>query len=52
MDRLHVGEIVSEEGRDHELQEQAGARMKEPQQPRHEKAAPRPLRRRLAEPVL
>ena len=52
MDRLHPGEIVGEEGRDHQLQEHTGARMEQPQQPRHGEAAPRPLLRRLAERVL
>jgi hypothetical protein len=31
MDRLHSGQIVGEEGRDHELQEHPGPRMEQPQ---------------------
>ena len=49
MDRLHPGQIVGEEGRDDQLQEHTGARMEQPQESRHGKAAPRPLLRRLAE---
>jgi hypothetical protein len=49
MDGLHLGEIMGEEGRDHELQEESGAGMEQPQQPRHGKAAPRPLLCRLAQ---
>jgi hypothetical protein len=52
MHRLYPGEIVGEEGRDDELQEEPGAGMKEPQQPRHGNAAPRLLHRRLAERLL
>jgi hypothetical protein len=48
---LHLGEIVGEEGRDDQLQEHTGARMEQPQEVRHGKAAPRPLLRRLAERV-
>jgi hypothetical protein len=40
---LHLGEIVGEEGRDHQLQEHTGARMEQPQEVRHGKATPRPL---------
>jgi hypothetical protein len=43
---------LGEERRDHQLQEQARAGMEEPQQAHHGKAAPRPLRRRLAERLL
>jgi hypothetical protein len=52
MHRLHLGEIVGEEGRGHQLQEHPGARMKQPQEPRDGKTAPRPLHVRLAEGVL
>ena len=52
MERLPLGQVVGEEGCDHQLQEHPGARMKEPQQPRHGKAAPRPLYVRLAEGAL
>jgi hypothetical protein len=48
VDRLHVGEIVGEEGRDHQLEEHTGAGMEQPQQPGDRKATPRPLLRRLA----
>jgi hypothetical protein len=47
-----VGEIVSQEGRDHQLQEESPARMEQPQEVRHGKATPRPLLCRLAERVL
>jgi hypothetical protein len=43
---------MGEEGRDHQLQEESGARVEQPQQPYHGKAAPRPLHRRLAERLL
>jgi hypothetical protein len=49
---LHLGEVVGEEGRDHQLQEHPGARMEEPQEVSHGNAAPRPLLCRLAERVL
>jgi hypothetical protein len=49
---LPLGEIMGEEGRDDQLQEPTGARREEPQEVGHGKAAPRPLRRRLAERVL
>ena len=49
---VHLGEIVGEEGRDDQLQEHTGARMEQPQEARHGKAASRPLPRRLAERVL
>ena len=52
MDRLHPGEIVGEEGRDDQLQEQTCAGMEEPQQPGDGKAATRALLRRLAERLL
>jgi len=52
MDRLHPGQIVGEEGRDHQLEAHTGARMEQPQQPRPGEAAPRPLLRWLAERVL
>jgi hypothetical protein len=52
MDRLPPGEIVGEEGRDHQLQEHTGARMEQPQEPGDRKAAPRPLLCWLAERVL
>ena len=43
--RLHVGQVVGQEGCDHELQEHPGARMEQPQEMRHRNAAPWPLRR-------
>ena len=49
MHRLHLGEIVGEEGRDDPLQEHPGAGMEEPQEVGHGKATPRPLLGRLAE---
>ena len=49
---LHLGEIVSQEGRDDQLQEHPSARMEQPQEVGHGKAAPRPLHGRLAEGVL
>jgi hypothetical protein len=49
VDRLHPGEIVGEEGRNHQLQKHTGARVEQPQEPSDGKAAPRPLLRRLAE---
>ena len=52
MHLLHLGEIVGEEGRDDQLQEHTGARMEEPQEVGHGKAAPRPLLRRLAKRLL
>jgi hypothetical protein len=52
MDRLHVSEIVGDEGRDHQLQEHPGAGVEQPQEVGHRKAAPRPLHYRLAERVL
>jgi hypothetical protein len=52
VDRLHPGQIVGEERRDHQLQEEARARMKQPQQARYGNAAPRPWLRRLAERFL
>jgi hypothetical protein len=52
VDRLHLGEVVGEEGRDHQREEHTGARMEQPQKMRHGKAAPRPLLRRLAKRVL
>jgi hypothetical protein len=52
MDRLPLGKVVGEEGRDDQLQEQARAGMKQPEEPRDGKAAPRPLLRRLTKCVL
>ncbi len=52
VDRLHPGEIVGEQGRDHQLQEQARAGVEQPQEVGHRKPAPRPLHCRLAERVL
>ena len=52
MDRPHLGQIVSEEGRDHPLQEHAGARMEQPQEPGDGQAAPWPLLRRRPERLL
>jgi hypothetical protein len=49
MDRLHLSQVVGEEGRDESLQEHTRARMEQPQQSRHGKATPRPLFGRLAE---
>jgi hypothetical protein len=48
VDRLHPGEIVGEERRDHPLQEHPGAGMKQPQEPGDGKASPWPRLRRLA----
>jgi hypothetical protein len=52
VDRLHPGEIVGWEGRDHQFQEHTGARIEQPQGVCHRKAAPWPLPCRLAERVL
>jgi hypothetical protein len=52
MHRLHLGEIVGEEGRGDELEEHTGAGMEQPQEPSHGEATPRPLPRRLAERLL
>jgi hypothetical protein len=52
MDRLHLGQVVGEEGRDHPRQEQARAGMKQPQQARHGNAAPGPLYRWLTKGLL
>jgi hypothetical protein len=52
MDRLHQGQVMGEEGRGHQLQEESDASMEQPQQPYHGKAAPRPLLCRLAERLL
>ena len=52
MHLLHLGEIVGEEGCDHQLQEHTGAGVEQPQEVRHGKAAPRPLLCRLAEGLL
>jgi hypothetical protein len=52
MDGLHPGEIVGEEGGNHQLQEHTGAGMEQAQEPRHGEAAPRPLLRRLAKRLL
>jgi hypothetical protein len=49
MHRLHVGQVMGEQGRNDQLQEDPGARMAQPQKMRHGKAAPRALLRRLAE---
>lgn len=49
---LHLGAIVGEEGGDDQLQEHPSARMEQPQEVHHGKAAPQPLHRRLAEGVL
>ena len=49
---LHLGEIVGEEGRDHQLQEQARAGVEQSQPSRHGNAAPRPVLRRLTERLL
>ena len=47
-----MGEIVREEGGDHQLQEHPGAGMEQPQQVCHRKATPWPLHVRLAEGLL
>ena len=52
MHGLHLGQIVGEEGRDDHRQEQTSPGMAQPQEPRDGNAAPRPLRRRLAERFL
>jgi hypothetical protein len=49
IDRLHVREIVGEERSHHQLQEHPSAGMEQPQETGHREAAPRSLRRRLAE---
>jgi hypothetical protein len=49
MDRLHPGKIMGQEGRNDQLQEHTCARMEQSQEPGDGEAAPRPLRRRLAE---
>jgi hypothetical protein len=49
---LHLGQIVGEEGCDHQLEEQARAGVEQPQEVCHGNAAPRPLLRRLTEGVL
>jgi len=48
MDLSHQGQIMGEEGCGHQRQEESGARVEQPQQPYHGKAAPRPLHVRLA----
>jgi hypothetical protein len=50
--RVHLGKIVGEAGRDHELQAQARAGVEQPQEVRHGNAAPRPLLRRLTARLL
>ena len=52
MERVHLRELVGEEGRDHPFQEQAGAGTEQPLQSRHGNAAPRPRLRWLAEGLL
>jgi hypothetical protein len=52
MNRLHVGQVVGQEGCDDQLEEHPGARMEQPQEVRHGKAAPRPLHVWLAERLL
>ena len=52
MHPLHLGEIVGEEGCDDELEEQARARLAQPQPSRPGEAAPRALLRRLTAPFL
>ena len=52
MHRLHLSQVVGQEGRDHQLQEHTGARMAQPQEPGDGNAAPRPLLCWLAERVL
>jgi len=52
MDRLHPGEVVGEERRDHPRQEHTGACMEQPQEPGDGNAAPRPLLCWLTERVL
>jgi len=52
MYRLHLSQVVGEERRDDQLEEPTGARMEEPQEVGHGKAAPRPLLRRLAKRLL
>ena len=49
---MHLGKIVGQEGCDHQLQEQARARVEQPQEVRHGKAAPRPLLCRLTDGLL
>jgi hypothetical protein len=52
MHRSHQGQVMGEEGRDHQLQEESGTRVEQAQQPYHGKATPWPLHRRLAERLL
>jgi hypothetical protein len=52
MHRLHPGEIVGEERRDHQLEKHTAAGMEQPQEPGDGKATPRPLLRRLAKGLL
>lgn len=43
MHRLHVGQVVGEEGCDDQLEEHSGAGMEQAQEVCHGKTAPRPL---------
>ena len=52
MDLLHLGQVVRHERRGHDFQEQAGASMGQPQQPRDGNATPRSVPRRLPERLL
>ena len=52
MHGLHRGQIVGEEGRDDQRQEQTSAGMEQPQEPSDGEAAPRSLLRRLPERLL
>ena len=46
---LHLSQVVGEERHNHQLQKYTSARMEQPQEVRHGKAAPRPFLRRLTE---
>jgi hypothetical protein len=52
MHRLHVGQVMGEQGRHDPLQEDPGARMAQPQKLRQGNAAPRARRRRRADSSL
>jgi len=52
MHRLHLSQVVGEEGRDDQLEEHTAAGMDQPQEAGDGNAAPRPWRRRLAKRLL
>jgi hypothetical protein len=49
---MHLGQVMGEEGRHHQLQEYTRAGMEQPQEVGHGEAAPWPLHGRLAERLL